>query len=89
MRNNQSPIYNRKARLRIAAAGLLTVAIGFGNVVTSSTAHASIPVPLQPKIELPPIVTLPPIGDGDFGIACNEYCGIGHHLMTGRIRVID
>ena len=59
MRTNQSPIYNRKARLRIAAAGLLTVAIGFGNVVTSSTAHASIP-PVKPKIELPPIF-LPPV----------------------------
>jgi cytochrome c oxidase subunit 2 len=35
------------------------------------------------------IITLTPIGNGAFGIACNEYCGIGHHLMTGRIQVYE
>jgi len=26
---------------------------------------------------------------GNYEIICNEFCGIGHHLMTGRIIVID
>ncbi|WP_153732444.1 cytochrome c oxidase subunit II [Sporosarcina obsidiansis] len=25
--------------------------------------------------------------DGDFTIVCNEYCGIGHHLMFGTVEV--
>jgi len=35
------------------------------------------------------VVTLTPTSTGDFGIVCNEYCGIGHHTMTGRIRVTE
>jgi cytochrome c oxidase subunit 2 len=35
------------------------------------------------------VITLTPTGNGDFGIICNEFCGIGHHTMTGRIRVVD
>ncbi|HEX9728677.1 MAG TPA: hypothetical protein VGA37_09245 [Gemmatimonadales bacterium] len=26
---------------------------------------------------------------GEFQIVCNEFCGIGHHLMVGKIIVID
>lgn len=26
---------------------------------------------------------------GDFRILCNEYCGAGHHLMLGRLIVVD
>jgi cytochrome c oxidase subunit II len=26
---------------------------------------------------------------GDFRIVCNEFCGIGHHLMLGKIIVVD
>ncbi|PIC75602.1 cytochrome B5 [Sporosarcina sp. P19] len=25
--------------------------------------------------------------DGDFTVVCNEYCGIGHHLMFGTVEV--
>lgn len=35
------------------------------------------------------IFTLTPTESGEFGVVCNEYCGIGHHTMTGRIRVVD
>ena len=35
------------------------------------------------------IVTFTPTEAGEYGIACNEYCGIGHHMMTGRIRVVE
>ena len=26
---------------------------------------------------------------GEFEIICNEFCGVGHHLMVGRIVVVD
>jgi cytochrome c oxidase subunit 2 len=26
---------------------------------------------------------------GDFRIVCNEFCGIGHHLMLGAVEVVD
>lgn len=35
------------------------------------------------------VINLTPTEAGEFGIVCNEYCGIGHHLMTGRIRVTE
>jgi cytochrome c oxidase subunit 2 len=27
-------------------------------------------------------------GAGDYMIACNEYCGVGHHLMFGKLTVV-
>jgi cytochrome c oxidase subunit 2 len=33
------------------------------------------------------VLTLTPTSAGEFSIVCNEFCGIGHHLMTGRIIV--
>ena len=33
------------------------------------------------------VITLTPTETGDFYIICNEYCGLGHHLMTGKIIV--
>jgi len=33
------------------------------------------------------VLTLTPTSSGEFSIVCNEFCGIGHHLMTGRIIV--
>lgn len=26
---------------------------------------------------------------GDFRIICNEFCGIGHHMMVGRVEVVE
>lgn len=34
-------------------------------------------------------VELTPEETGTFPIVCNEYCGKGHHMMTGRIVVTD
>ncbi len=42
---------------------------------------------IHPGYEM--VVTLTPNEAGEFGIVCNEFCGIGHHLMTGRINVLD
>lgn len=30
-----------------------------------------------------------PTEAGEFHILCNEFCGVGHHLMTGKIIVVD
>ena len=30
-----------------------------------------------------------PTEAGDFRIMCNEFCGIGHHTMLGRVIVVD
>jgi len=30
-----------------------------------------------------------PTATGDFRIICNEFCGIGHHTMVGRVIVVD
>lgn len=35
------------------------------------------------------VITITPTQTGTFDIICNEFCGIGHHRMTGRIIVVD
>lgn len=35
------------------------------------------------------VVHLTPTTTGEFPIICNEYCGLGHHTMSGRIIVTD
>jgi cytochrome c oxidase subunit 2 len=35
------------------------------------------------------VVTITPTESGKFSIICNEYCGIGHHTMAGRMYVTD
>jgi cytochrome c oxidase subunit II len=30
-----------------------------------------------------------PTEAGDFRIVCNEFCGVGHHVMIGRVIVVD
>ena len=30
-----------------------------------------------------------PTQAGEFRIVCNEFCGVGHHLMVGRVIVVD
>ncbi len=33
------------------------------------------------------VITLTPTESGEFTIVCNEYCGLGHHGMFGKILV--
>ncbi|MBF0310283.1 MAG: cytochrome C oxidase subunit II [Magnetococcales bacterium] len=33
------------------------------------------------------VITITPDKSGDFGIVCNEYCGVNHHTMLGKIHV--
>lgn len=35
------------------------------------------------------VVTLTPSSTGEYTIVCNEFCGIGHHLMLGKIFVVE
>ncbi len=41
---------------------------------------------------LPDFITgleITPQESGEYTIVCNEFCGLGHHLMVGRIIVVD
>ncbi|MCW8855614.1 MAG: cytochrome C oxidase subunit II [Gammaproteobacteria bacterium] len=33
------------------------------------------------------VINVTPDKSGDYGVICNEYCGIGHHTMVGKIIV--
>jgi cytochrome c oxidase subunit 2 len=35
------------------------------------------------------VLTVTPNKTGEYSIVCNEYCGIGHHTMLGKIHVVD
>ncbi|MBI5461203.1 MAG: cytochrome C oxidase subunit II [Gammaproteobacteria bacterium] len=35
------------------------------------------------------VITVTPDSSGEFTVVCNEYCGIGHHTMLGKIFVVD
>lgn len=46
----------------------------------------NINVQVHPNYEL--VLTVKPDKTGEFGIICNEFCGIGHHGMVGKIYVV-
>lgn len=35
------------------------------------------------------VIRITPQEVGEFSLVCNEYCGLGHHVMTGKIIVTD
>lgn len=35
------------------------------------------------------VLTITPTSSGEFSVVCNEFCGIGHHTMVGKIYVVD
>ena len=49
--------------------------------------------PININIQVHPglehVLTVTPSEAGTYGVVCNEYCGLGHHVMTGRIYVVD
>ena len=47
----------------------------------------NINIQVHPNIEH--VITMTPNQAGEYSVVCNEYCGIGHHTMVGRIRVVD
>jgi len=42
---------------------------------------------IMPGYEM--VITVTPDSSGEFTIICNEYCGINHHTMLGKIYVVD
>jgi cytochrome c oxidase subunit II len=47
----------------------------------------NINIEVHPNYEM--IVTIKPDSTGQFGVICNEFCGIGHQNMVGRIYVVE
>jgi cytochrome c oxidase subunit 2 len=35
------------------------------------------------------VLTVTPNMSGEYTIVCNEFCGLGHHMMLGKIFVVD
>ena len=42
---------------------------------------------IHPGYEM--VLTVTPNSTGEFGVVCNEFCGIGHHTMIGKIYVVE
>ena len=47
----------------------------------------NINVQVHPGYDL--VFTMKPNETGEFGVVCNEFCGIGHHMMVGKIYVVE
>lgn len=47
----------------------------------------NINIQVHPGIEH--VITMTPTETGTFSVVCNEFCGVGHHTMTGRIHVVE
>jgi cytochrome c oxidase subunit 2 len=47
----------------------------------------NINIQVHPGYEM--VITMTPTETGEFSVVCNEFCGIGHHTMTGKIRVVE
>jgi cytochrome c oxidase subunit 2 len=48
---------------------------------------ANINIQVHPGYEI--VTTVTPNRSGEYGIVCNEYCGIGHHTMVGKLYVTE
>ena len=48
---------------------------------------ANINLQIHPNYEM--VLTVKPDQVGEFGVVCNEFCGIGHHTMVGKIIVVE
>lgn len=35
------------------------------------------------------VATITPTSAGEFTVVCNEYCYLGHHIMSGRLIVVE
>ena len=47
----------------------------------------NINIEVHPNYEM--VLTITPTEAGTYSVVCNEFCGIGHHTMVGRINVTD
>ncbi|MDX2145090.1 MAG: cytochrome C oxidase subunit II [Rhodospirillaceae bacterium] len=46
----------------------------------------NINIQIHPEYDM--VITMTPPKAGTYGIVCNEFCGLGHHEMAGRIYVV-
>lgn len=42
---------------------------------------------IHPGYEM--VLTVTPDKAGEYGVVCNEFCGIGHHTMIGKLYVVE
>ena len=47
----------------------------------------NINIQVHPNYDL--VLTVTPNAAGEYSIVCNEYCGIGHHIMVGKLLVVE
>jgi len=47
----------------------------------------NINISIHPNYDL--VLTVKPDEAGEFGIVCNEFCGVGHHTMLGKMYVVE
>ena len=47
----------------------------------------NINIQVHPEYEM--VITIKPNRVGEYSVVCNEFCGIGHHTMVGKIFVLD
>ncbi|MBL6929014.1 MAG: cytochrome C oxidase subunit II [Rhodospirillales bacterium] len=47
----------------------------------------NINIQVHPEYEM--VITVTPNRAGEYSVVCNEFCGIGHHTMVGKIYVVD
>jgi cytochrome c oxidase subunit 2 len=61
------------------------------HVSSADLNHGLSIIPLNMNVHVLPgydlVMTVTPTTTGEFNIVCNEFCGIGHHMMTGMIIV--
>lgn len=61
------------------------------HVSSTDLQHGFSLMPLNMNFQVLPgydhVLTITPTMKGEFTIVCNEFCGIGHHMMTGKIIV--
>jgi cytochrome c oxidase subunit 2 len=61
------------------------------HVSSADLQHGFSLMPINMNFQIMPgydhVLTMTPTRKGEYEIICNEFCGIGHHLMTGKIIV--
>lgn len=61
------------------------------HVSSTDLQHGFSLMPLNMNFQVLPgydhVLTITPTMKGDYTILCNEFCGVGHHMMTGKIIV--
>ena len=63
------------------------------HIMSMDWLHGFSAQPVNINLEIHPdydmVLTVTPDQAGEFAIVCNEFCGIGHHNMLGKIHVVE